>query len=184
IVPEVCRFVHSARRARLGWRHAGGLPDAAPRGRAPRRRRAARRALRLRVPPRAPRARRGLRRRAGPLRPRDARARLGDRAGDAGTRLRGHPAARVGRARRRARLARPEPRRRPPLGRARPRRGHAREAVEGLLAHTGWPAVREGVIAGNEAGLALARALGFRPLGRRTQTLSGGPTTVLVLERR
>ncbi len=64
------------------------------------------------------------------------------------------------------------------------RRGYAREAVEGLLAHTGWTAVREGVIAGNEAGLALARALGFRPLERRTQTLPGGPTTVLVLERR
>jgi RimJ/RimL family protein N-acetyltransferase len=40
------------------------------------------------------------------------------------------------------------------------RRGYAREAVEGLLAATAWPVVREGVIASNRQGLALAEALG------------------------
>ncbi len=64
------------------------------------------------------------------------------------------------------------------------RRGYGREAVEGLLARARWPVVREAVIEGNEAGLALARALGFQPLERRLQRLPGGPTSLLVLERR
>lgn len=62
--------------------------------------------------------------------------------------------------------------------------GYAREAVEGLLLDTGWPVVREGVIASNRAGLGLAHALGFERYGETEKLLAGGPTTIVLFERR
>jgi RimJ/RimL family protein N-acetyltransferase len=63
------------------------------------------------------------------------------------------------------------------------RLGYAREAVEELIAHAGWPLVREAVIADNGAGLALARSLGFEQYGETERALAGGLRRLLLLER-
>jgi RimJ/RimL family protein N-acetyltransferase len=66
------------------------------------------------------------------------------------------------------------------------RRGLGREAASALfgeLAARGFAAVREGVVEGNELGMALARSLGFTRVGETTMRLAAGERRVTILER-
>jgi RimJ/RimL family protein N-acetyltransferase len=65
------------------------------------------------------------------------------------------------------------------------RRGLGAEAIRGLAEHgrsRGWTRLREGVIAGNEAGMALARAVGMRQVDLRPHTIAAGETELSVME--
>jgi len=68
--------------------------------------------------------------------------------------------------------------------------GHQRlglggEAIAGLADHgraAGWTRLREGVIDGNEAGMALAVAAGMREIERKPHTTAAGTCTLAVME--
>jgi RimJ/RimL family protein N-acetyltransferase len=65
------------------------------------------------------------------------------------------------------------------------RRGLAAEAIAGLAEHgraVGWPRLREGVIDGNDAGMALALALGMREVERRPHRIAAGECELAVME--
>jgi RimJ/RimL family protein N-acetyltransferase len=65
------------------------------------------------------------------------------------------------------------------------RRGLAAEAIAGLAGHgraAGWPRLREGVIDGNEAGMALALALGMREVERKPYKIAAGEYELAVME--
>jgi RimJ/RimL family protein N-acetyltransferase len=71
------------------------------------------------------------------------------------------------------------------VDRAHQRRGFALEAVRGLAEHgrdAGWARLREGVLAGNDAGLGLARAAGFAEVERRPLRVAAGERELIVLE--
>ncbi len=64
-------------------------------------------------------------------------------------------------------------------------RGLGAEAVAGLAEHgraAGWKRLREGVIAGNDAGMALARAAGMREVERRPHRIAAGDRELAVME--
>ena len=65
------------------------------------------------------------------------------------------------------------------------RRGLAAEAIAGLAEHgraAGWPRLREGVIDGNDAGMALALALGMREVERKPHRIAAGECELAVME--
>ena len=65
------------------------------------------------------------------------------------------------------------------------RRGLAAEAIAGLAEHgraAGWPRLREGVIDGNDAGMALALALGMREVERKPHRIAAGGCELAVME--
>ena len=65
------------------------------------------------------------------------------------------------------------------------RGGLAAEAIEGLAGHgrsAGWTRLREGVIDGNEAGMALALALGMRKVERKPYKIAAGECELAVME--
>lgn len=65
------------------------------------------------------------------------------------------------------------------------RRGLGAEAIAGLAEHgrsCGWTRLREGVIEGNDAGLALALAAGMREIERRPHRIAAGDCMLSVME--
>ena len=63
--------------------------------------------------------------------------------------------------------------------------GLGSEAIAGLAHYgraAGWKRLREGVIDGNEAGMALAVAAGMREIERKPHTIAAGPCTLAVME--
>jgi RimJ/RimL family protein N-acetyltransferase len=65
------------------------------------------------------------------------------------------------------------------------RRGLAAEAIAGLAEHGrshGWTRLREGVIEGNDAGMALALAAGMREVERRPHAIAAGEVELAVME--
>jgi RimJ/RimL family protein N-acetyltransferase len=65
------------------------------------------------------------------------------------------------------------------------RHGLGREAIAGLADHgrrAGWTRLREGVIEGNEAGMALAVAAGMREVERKPHTVAAGECELAVME--
>jgi len=65
------------------------------------------------------------------------------------------------------------------------RRGLGVEALRGLADHgrdRGWTRLREGVLEGNDAGMALARALGMREVERKPHTIAAGDCELAVME--
>jgi RimJ/RimL family protein N-acetyltransferase len=67
----------------------------------------------------------------------------------------------------------------------RQRQGLAAEAIAGLAEHgrrAGWTRLREGVIEGNEAGMALAVAAGMREVERKTHRIAAGDRELAVME--
>ena len=67
----------------------------------------------------------------------------------------------------------------------RQRLGLGSEAIAGLADHgrrAGWTRLREGVIEGNEAGMALAVAVGMREVGRKAHTIAAGECELAVME--
>jgi len=65
------------------------------------------------------------------------------------------------------------------------RRGLAAEVIAGLADHgraAGWPRLREGVIEGNAAGMALALALGMREVERTPYKIAAGECELAVME--
>jgi RimJ/RimL family protein N-acetyltransferase len=68
---------------------------------------------------------------------------------------------------------------------ARQRLGLGTEAIAGLADHgrrAGWTRLREGVIEGNEAGMALAVAAGMREVDRKARTIAAGECELAVME--
>ena len=65
------------------------------------------------------------------------------------------------------------------------RSGLAAEALHGLAEHGrehGWTRLREGVIEGNDAGMALARAVGMREVERKPHRIAAGERELAVME--
>jgi RimJ/RimL family protein N-acetyltransferase len=65
------------------------------------------------------------------------------------------------------------------------RRGLAAEAITGLADHgrsAGWMRLREGVLEGNDAGMALARSLGMREVERKPHKVAAGELELAVME--
>jgi RimJ/RimL family protein N-acetyltransferase len=65
------------------------------------------------------------------------------------------------------------------------RRGLGAEALRGLADHGrdhGWTRLREGVLGGNDAGMALARALGMREVERKPHRIAAGDCELAVME--
>ena len=65
------------------------------------------------------------------------------------------------------------------------RRGLGAEAIAGLAAHgraAGWTRLREGVIDGNAAGMALALAAGMREIERKQHRVAAGERELAVME--
>jgi RimJ/RimL family protein N-acetyltransferase len=65
------------------------------------------------------------------------------------------------------------------------RLGLGREAIAGLADYgraAGWKRLREGVIDGNEAGMALAVAAGMHEIERKPHTIAAGTCTLAVME--
>jgi RimJ/RimL family protein N-acetyltransferase len=65
------------------------------------------------------------------------------------------------------------------------RRGLGAEAIAGLAAHgraAGWTRLREGVIDGNAAGMALALAAGMREIERKQHRVAAGERDLAVME--
>ena len=65
------------------------------------------------------------------------------------------------------------------------RRGLAAEAIAGLAEYgraAGWTRLREGVIEGNDAGMALALALGMREVERTPYKIAAGECELAVME--
>jgi RimJ/RimL family protein N-acetyltransferase len=64
-------------------------------------------------------------------------------------------------------------------------RGIGAEAIAGLAEYgraLGWTRLREGVIDGNEAGMALARAAGMREVERKRHAIAAGDCELAVME--
>jgi RimJ/RimL family protein N-acetyltransferase len=64
-------------------------------------------------------------------------------------------------------------------------RGLAAEAIAGLAAHgraAGWTRLREGVVEGNDAGMALARAAGMHEVERKHHRVAAGDCELAVME--
>ena len=65
------------------------------------------------------------------------------------------------------------------------RSGLAAEALHGLAEHGrrhGWTRLREGVIEGNDAGMALAHAVGMREVERKPHRIAAGERELAVME--
>jgi len=65
------------------------------------------------------------------------------------------------------------------------RRGLAAEAIGGLAEHgrsAGWTRLREGVIAGSDAGMALALGVGMHEVERKTHRIAAGDCELTVME--
>jgi RimJ/RimL family protein N-acetyltransferase len=65
------------------------------------------------------------------------------------------------------------------------RRGLAAEAIAGLAEHgrgSGWTRVREGVVEGNDAGMALALAVSMHEVERRPHRIAAGDRELVVME--
>ena len=65
------------------------------------------------------------------------------------------------------------------------RSGLAAEALHGLAEHgreQGWTRLREGVIEGNDAGMALAHAVGMREVERKPHKIAAGERDLAVME--
>jgi hypothetical protein len=64
--------------------------------------------------------------------------------------------------------------------------GLAVEALRGLADHGrdhGWTRLREGVLEGNDGGMALARALGMREVERKPYRIAAGDRELAVMEQ-
>ena len=65
------------------------------------------------------------------------------------------------------------------------RDGLAAEAIAGLAEHgraAGWTRLREGVIEGNDAGMALALAVGMHEVERKPYKIAAGECELAVME--